>query len=306
MVTLLAANATRSGCCTPLAVHSRNVKETKLNWFHLALISLSVILPWLVLREHLFIDLKASELTELTILGQYNIMLRQFMSFGLVLLSCCISPVFFFSGLILLGVGVPAWIIRETLQERLEHESKQVEKQLHQLEIKEIKNKEAQATREREISLRNILQTRIEGCFPQGVCEIQQNTAMGNLWYDFIIHFSTGISSDILVKVKYTKGSKNIKLLELYFKLLVYELNKHQGRNLASRAVAIVLHEGLSKGDLRFWEKNPIPFLRRSDVDFQDLSEQEISNLTCDEFLRVFFPSGEYPWLRSEPKPLQV
>ena len=84
----------------------------------LALIILSVTLPWLVLKEPLLVDIKQADLEQFTILGKYSAHLRQFLSLSLSLLACCFSPVFFTAGVSLLIIGLPLWMLREISQER--------------------------------------------------------------------------------------------------------------------------------------------------------------------------------------------
>lgn len=246
----------------------------------LALISLSILLPWLVLKEPLLVTLKASEISELTWLGQYNVWLRQFMSLGLSLVSCCLSPLFFLGGFSLLFISVPTWIISETLEKRLET-------QIKRLEFKGMKNKDTQLAQEQELLLRNNLKSKIELCFPEDICEIQETSTLDFITrYDMVLHFPSGITLDILVKITYTKANPNIKLLEKYFRLFITELMKRKNR----RAVIIILHDKLPNKTGAIFG-----FLKRPDVIIQDISESQVASITSEKLLRLFFPENMYP-----------
>jgi hypothetical protein len=246
----------------------------------LALITLSVLLPWLVLKEPFLVTIKASEISDLTWLGQYNVWLRQFMSLSLSILSCCLSPVFFFSGFALLFISLPTWIISETLEQRLET-------QIRRLELKGMKNKDTQLAQEQELLLRSNLKSKIELCFPKDICEIQETPKIDFITrYDMVLHFPNNISPDILVKITYTRANPNIKLFEKYLRLFVTELMKRKNR----RAVIIILHEKLPNKSGAIFD-----FLKRPDVIIQDISESEVASMTSEKLLRLFFPENMYP-----------
>ncbi|MDP1624351.1 MAG: hypothetical protein Q8L64_01130, partial [bacterium] len=251
----------------------------------LALITLSVLLPWLVLKEPLLVTIKASEISDFTWLGQANVWLRQFMSLSLSLLSFCLSPLLFMSGSALLMVSVPTWIIGEILEKKLEGD-------IRRLEFKNMKNKDVQLAQEKGLALQSKLKSKIEKCF-QGICELQETESSDFVErYDFALHFPSGVSPDILVKIIYTKANPNLKLLEKYFKRFISALTKRKQKSIASRAVIIIAHEkSPKKADALF------KFLQRADVIMQDLSESEVESITCEKIIGLFFPSDTYPTL---------
>lgn len=255
----------------------------------IALITLAIILPWLVLKEPLLVSMKASEIPELTTIGQYNVWLRQFMSLSLTLISCCTSPFLFIGGAILLTFSLPTWIVAETIEQKLEND-------IRKLELKSMKNKDMQLAAERELLLQSHIKSKISECFPKEVCVIQE-TGKSDLVerYDFALHFPSGKSPDILVKIIYTRANPNIKLIEKYFRLFISELAKMKKKSLASRAVIIIMHEKTKNNADTLFD-----FLKRPDVILQDISESEVEQISCEKLVRLFFPAEMYPVLPLE------
>lgn len=248
----------------------------------LILISLSVLIPWVVLKEPLLVTLKEAEIKALPTISQYNVQFRLFMSFGLSIISFCISPILFLGGVVLLSISLPAWIYSEFSEQRLVNGIKR-------LEYQDLNDKHVQLAKEREFLLRNKLKAKIAASFPEGICEIQETSTTEFIArYDWVLHFSKIISPDIFVKVSYTKANPNLKLLEKRSRLLLADLWKRKSQNFASRAVIIILHENLPN-------KAIFNLSNRGDVIIQDLSENDVDIASPEKLLRLFFPANLYP-----------
>jgi hypothetical protein len=255
----------------------------------LALIVLSVTIPWFVLREPLLVDIKAIDINQLTLLGQYNVYLRQFMSLSLSVLSFFISPIFFFLGLIFMFIGVPSWLLKETWDEKEEAESRRIRRQIEIMEFDEKKNNDAQYSESHEMILKNIFKQRINMCFTSDKGFSIHETDAGENWnwggsYDFFITHKDFASLNFLIKVKYTNSKINLKLLDLYSSMLHYsflKIHKH------ARAIGVILHDrpGVSIDGFQVAKKIP---LKNTKIELLDLSELELSMKTDEEFIGLF------------------
>lgn len=326
----------------------------------LALVALSFILPWIVLKDPLPSDSNASTLVGLTTIGQYTFNLRQIISFIIHALLLCISPLSFIVGSSFLMIGVPLWMIRETWQEKQDVEfkriaqllqqeevkqmylAKQSERELQQQEIKrlyeskqaerelkrqemqqslidkeaerELKKQEMQQAYEnnrignelklleiaklkkeakeilqnREIFLRNAFKAQLEKNFPSDIFEIQENKVVGNLRYDFVVHFRDGANPDILIKIRYTEKPTALKTIKLLLTLLFLGWNRRYGQ-ISGHAFGITIHEQIGEGDFSLGRE-------LKETKLRELSGQDFDNITRDGFLQLFFESGNYPW----------
>lgn len=248
----------------------------------IALICLSVILPWLVLSQPMLLDVTNTELGDYTLLGQYNVHIRQFMSLGLSGLACCFSPVLFFSGLFITVSSLFFWI---TKGDTTEEERYALERD--RLELKEFKKKGLEETLAREQQLRDLVREMLVRCLDADNVTIENNVLFDDLWYDFQVLTKNLEVTHTLVKVKFARDSKNSALFKMYFNSLIRGWKIFKKHNsVKAKALGIIIHNippNTARKDLGLLETG-IKFLT-DDIKVIQLTEYDITRMSGHELI---------------------
>jgi len=258
-------------------------------------IALSIILPWLILKEPLDTRITTSEMTQFSQMSQYVIQLRQIMTLGITLITCCTSPLLVIGGSICLYFGINSWFNKES------QEDKYADK-IRSAELKEMTEKENELYKIEESNIFIYVRNRLEEYLSQKNYEILENQHVGKNIYELIIHNHENQKEDIIVKIKYTKKQWWKKLVELYFNFYADGLDKYKREYKPARLVCLAIRPKNSL--VGGWDSmqyiggfisklNPFSnkWRNRSDIKFLYLREDELTGLTKEDFLSLFIPN---------------
>jgi len=260
----------------------------------LILIVLSVLLPWLVIREPFEIHTTTQELTTLTKIAQTTITIRQWMALILLPLSCLMSPLLAAGGILFLGAGLFGWSQREGAEEKRDR-----------AEINKAIKLISQADREAQAFIQNELQIKLKEkfyeCIPNAQEVVGQDVMLANYQFEFVLRAFSEDQPDVLIRVGYAKGNKFLELASLYYKIAIKGLSNYRQKVKGnSRFVGLLIAPDANSISPNNFIAKMMRNYHPKDVLFHHLSEQSLSDKSSDDFLKLFFPDGNYPWMTTK------
>lgn len=191
----------------------------------IALIILSVLLPWLYLREDFDLVLKEAEINQLTQVAQDIIYGRQSIIQGLISFIPIASLVLFITGLVITVFGGYKWWSKtQTVLDELNELNKEIQKRkLDELTPTELDEKRAEDARaelveDTDFTIKNIVESALRAeeeiaglmqkcLYPR--YEVLRNRRLGSVYFDIVLLANNPGDKDFIIEIKYIrKGFK--------------------------------------------------------------------------------------------------
>ena len=280
----------------------------------IVLVGLSIMIPWLFLREPFDLFIKQDELFNLTPLAQSMIANRQALLNTLLRIIPWLSGAVFLLGSIALVAGGYLWanrtqklidelnkLNRELLKRQLE-EIPPAEKeamQINEVEL-ELENSQVEDLLVKDTAVKELVKSALEvekniatlfsKCL-SSMYDVLQNRRMGSVIFDMVLVSKDQTLYDLIVEVKYVrKGFKYGWVRDNTIKLVYSSLLYQQETNREARSMLFII--GPEKVIDRM---NTQEYYRRIEKEITRLRarvfiillrEDELGRLTCDEDIR--------------------
>jgi hypothetical protein len=277
----------------------------------IGLIGISILAPWLFLREPFDLLNTQEDIRALTPVAQAIVENRQILVGGIISVLPYFSGITFALGCILLVWGSVLWFTRNqritdkqhqvTLDKLLREfeaatpqqiESK-IRKEVIKTELPETSKKVQESVVSRVVNIENLLIEKIEMCYSSEY-EVLSNQRLRDVFFDILLVAKDRFKKDLFVEIKYVRHPFSYNFIQDGFRQIakIKSAYAEEANSLALGYLLIVVPESMKdvakqeeiQGRLRATNS---PF-RKAKTYLRFISEEEIETMDCQRIRAIF------------------
>lgn len=280
------------------------------------LLSFSLLLPWLFLRESFDTLISVEDISHLTPAAQELVTIRQTTALWFIQNIVAISISIAVVGFILLVLGIFLWVKKQkSLDEKEILEKKKLELEIEAMTPSEIANRAIEEIQEsidskdiqplqpsmisQYFRIESLILKKLTACFGETAL-VLTNQRLKNYEYDIIVRTNDVTSYDVIIEIKFSNRPLTRQWLIRVIERLSSSVQLYKNET-NRKAIGIILvvssGEQLSGANLDELKEFVVSEakLRKVRATLSFIPEEEIEHLECDDIDYILFPGKAIP-----------